>query len=312
MVFKGSLWRFLANKQKSSLRSVSLHSAKTHYMYSKCIECISLLVKHLHSWLLKVSHYAHFQRQTLILGLHEKMFTSLSVHTFHCCSTSIRRPVRMLFCCLSLYGPSCKKPSLPRLPSQGLWMDYPAPPTWLLWANPADLPSTTSAGSGLSSQRMQCNSWSKRWSSQVWTTATPAWLDYWPLQLNCCSVSRALQHASFSIYQILPCEPPPPWPPLASCCGTHLIQDDGAGDGNNGTAPIYLQTLVRPHTPAQALCSTTSAGRLVPPSLRANKAIQRSRDLSGGTNSNVRTADSLAIFRKRLKTHLFRLHLNPA
>ena len=38
----------------------------------------------------------------------------------------------------------------------------------------------------------------------------------------------------------------------------------------SGTAPIYL-TLVRPHTPARTLLSTTSAGRLVPPSLRANK-----------------------------------------
>ena len=57
------------------------------------------------------------------------------------------------------------------------------------------------------------------------------------------------------------------------------------------TAPVYLQTLVRPHTPERALHSSTSAGRLVPPSLRANKAAQRSRDsslfwsLSGGTNS---------------------------
>ena len=58
-----------------------------------------------------------------------------------------------------------------------------------------------------------------------------------------------------------------------------------------GTAPVYLQTLVRPHTPTRALCSSTSAGWLVPPSLRANKAAQWSRDsslfwhLSGGMNS---------------------------
>ena len=37
----------------------------------------------------------------------------------------------------------------------------------------------------------------------------------------------------------------------------------------NGTAPAYLQALVKPYTPAQS--STTSAGRLVPPSLRASK-----------------------------------------
>ena len=37
------------------------------------------------------------------------------------------------------------------------------------------------------------------------------------------------------------------------------------------TSPIYLQTLVRAHTPAQAICSTTSAGQLVPPLRRENK-----------------------------------------
>ena len=59
----------------------------------------------------------------------------------------------------------------------------------------------------------------------------------------------------------------------------------------NGTAPIYLQTLVRPHVPAWELHSSISAGQLVPPSQRANKAHgMKSRlfsvwHLSGGTNS---------------------------
>ena len=49
---------------------------------------------------------------------------------------------------------------------RGTWvysstMDCPAPPTSLLWPNPADLPYTTSPGSGPSSQKMQSNSWSK-------------------------------------------------------------------------------------------------------------------------------------------------------
>ena len=38
----------------------------------------------------------------------------------------------------------------------------------------------------------------------------------------------------------------------------------------SGTAPVYLQTLVRPHAPAQAPHFTTSAGRLAPPPLRTN------------------------------------------
>ena len=33
----------------------------------------------------------------------------------------------------------------------------------------------------------------------------------------------------FQSTQILPRDPPPTWPSLASCCGPHLIQDDGVG-----------------------------------------------------------------------------------
>ena len=79
-------------------------------------------------------------------------------------------------------------------------------------------------------------------------------------------------------------------------------------------SPIYL-TLVKPHAPVWALRSTTSAGRLVPPSLRANKGRSGKSWLSALAPqcwTNVRTAGSLAIFCKRLKTHLFRIHLNPA
>ena len=50
------------------------------------------------------------------------------------------------------------------------------------------------------------NSWSKHWSSLVWTTTT--WLDSQPLQLNCCSVTRTLQHTLFSIYPNYPMWPP--------------------------------------------------------------------------------------------------------
>ncbi|XP_069393581.1 uncharacterized protein, partial [Paralichthys olivaceus] len=87
----------------------------------------------------------------------------------------------------------------------------------------------------------------------------------------------------------------------------------------NATAPVYLQTLVRPHAPARTLCSSTSAGRLVPPSLRANKAHSAKLRLFSvlahqwwnKLPTNVRTAESHSIFRKRLKTHLFRLPLDP-
>ncbi|KAK0152817.1 Myosin light polypeptide 6 [Merluccius polli] len=50
--------------------------------------------------------------------------------------------------------------------------------------------------------------------------------------------------------------------------------------------------MVRPHAPAPALCSMTSAGRMIPPSLSG---------LNGRSAS--RTAESLTSFHKRLKTH---------
>ena len=60
----------------------------------------------------------------------------------------------------------------------------------------------------------------------------------------------------------------------------------------NGTVLVYLQTLVRPHAPAWALRSTTSAGWLVPPSLRS-KPAQPSRKtlLCSGASVEERTPD---------------------
>ena len=94
---------------------------------------------------------------------------------------------------------------------QGTWAwysatDYSAPPISLLWPDPAYLPSTKSAGSGLSSQRMQHNSWSKRWSYPAWTSATRSWLDSQPANkpgmLQCASFATSfgflLQQASNS------------------------------------------------------------------------------------------------------------------
>ena len=75
----------------------------------------------------------------------------------------------------------------------------------------------------------------------------------------------------------------------------------------NRTALIYLQSLVRLHVPAPALHFTTSAGRLVPPSLRANKAHSVKLQLFSVLGpqwrnkllTNVRNAESLAIFYKK-------------
>ncbi|KAK0156500.1 hypothetical protein N1851_000216 [Merluccius polli] len=87
----------------------------------------------------------------------------------------------------------------------------------------------------------------------------------------------------------------------------------------NGFAPTYLQALVRPHAPARALRITTSAGRLVLPSLRASKGRTAksqlfclSATMVDQLPADVRTTESITCFRKRFKTHLFRVHLDPA
>ncbi|KAJ8375001.1 hypothetical protein SKAU_G00055810 [Synaphobranchus kaupii] len=81
-----------------------------------------------------------------------------------------------------------------------------------------------------------------------------------------------------------------------------------------GSAPPYLQKLIRPYTPARSLRSASS-GRLVPPPLHTST---RSRCLSvlaprwwNELPVEVRTTESLTTFKRRLKTHLFKLHLSP-
>ncbi|XP_061103740.1 uncharacterized protein LOC133132363, partial [Conger conger] len=81
-----------------------------------------------------------------------------------------------------------------------------------------------------------------------------------------------------------------------------------------GTAPHYIQSLITPYSPARPLRSASS-GRLTVPSLRApGGRAARSRLFSvlvpqwwNDLPTTVRTAESLPLFRRRLKTHLFKL-----
>ncbi len=80
-----------------------------------------------------------------------------------------------------------------------------------------------------------------------------------------------------------------------------------------GTAPIYLNLLVQTYAPSRSLRSA-SERRLVVPSQRGTKSLSRtfSWTVSSWWNDlpiSIRTAESLAIFKKHLKTHLFRQHL---
>ncbi len=76
-----------------------------------------------------------------------------------------------------------------------------------------------------------------------------------------------------------------------------------------GTAPIYLNSLVQTYAPSRSLRSA-SERRLVVPSQRGTKSLSRTFTWTVPSWWNdlpisIRTAESLAIFKKHLKTHLF-------
>ncbi len=80
-----------------------------------------------------------------------------------------------------------------------------------------------------------------------------------------------------------------------------------------GTAPIYLNLLVQTYAPSRSLRSA-SERRLVVPSQRGTKSLSRTFSWTVPSWWNdlpisIRTAESLAIFKKHLKTHLFCQHL---
>ena len=77
-----------------------------------------------------------------------------------------------------------------------------------------------------------------------------------------CSVSRTYHPT------VLPTDPPSPWPPLSPCSRIRFKRM--VLDGLNGTAPAYLQALVKSHTPAPALRSTTCP--LMPGSAKSNQS----------------------------------------
>ncbi len=80
-----------------------------------------------------------------------------------------------------------------------------------------------------------------------------------------------------------------------------------------GLAPAYFHSLLRIYIPSRSLRSA-SERRLVVPSQRGSKSLSRtfSFTLPGWWNdlpTSIRNADSLTIFKRWLKTHLFRHYL---
>ncbi|KAG7499322.1 hypothetical protein JOB18_034886 [Solea senegalensis] len=85
----------------------------------------------------------------------------------------------------------------------------------------------------------------------------------------------------------------------------------------NGSGPAYIQDMIKTYTPARPLRSA-STNRLAAPSLRGSQRhSQNSRLFTvlapkwwNDLPIDIRTAESLHIFRRQLKTHFFRLYLN--
>ncbi|KAK3506756.1 hypothetical protein QTP70_023753, partial [Hemibagrus guttatus] len=103
------------------------------------------------------------------------------------------------------------------------------------------------------------------------------------------------------------------WLPVAACIRFKTLMH--AYKAKNGPAPSYLKALVTSRT-APRLLRSTSTARLVPPSLR-EKGRYTSRlfpvlaprwwnELPLG----IRTAESLTVFKRQLKTYLFLKYLN--
>ncbi len=83
-----------------------------------------------------------------------------------------------------------------------------------------------------------------------------------------------------------------------------------------GSAPFYFHSLITIYIPSRSLRSA-SERRLVVPSQRGTKSLSRtfSFTVPGWWNelpTPIRNAESLTIFKRQLKTHLFHHHLTSS
>ncbi len=81
----------------------------------------------------------------------------------------------------------------------------------------------------------------------------------------------------------------------------------------SGSAPLYLNSLLQTYMPSRSLRSA-SERRITVPSQRGTKSLSRTFSFTvpiwwNDLPNSIRAAESLPIFKKRLKTHLFHLYL---
>ncbi len=81
----------------------------------------------------------------------------------------------------------------------------------------------------------------------------------------------------------------------------------------SGSAPLYLNSLLQTYVPSRNLHSA-SERRITVPSQRGTKSLSQTFSFTvpiwwNDLPNSIRAAESLPIFKKRLKTHLFHLYL---
>ncbi len=81
----------------------------------------------------------------------------------------------------------------------------------------------------------------------------------------------------------------------------------------SGSAPLYLNELLQTYMPSRSLCFA-SERRITVPSQRGTKSLSLTFSLTvpiwwNDLPNSIRAAESLPIFKKQLKTHLFHLYL---
>ncbi len=81
----------------------------------------------------------------------------------------------------------------------------------------------------------------------------------------------------------------------------------------SGSAPLYINSLLQTYMPSRSLHSA-SERRITVPSQRGTKSLSQTFSLTvpiwwNDLPNSIRASESLPIFKKRLKTHLFHLYL---
>ncbi len=180
---------------------------------------------------------------------------------------------------------------------------------------PADLPYTTLGRLGPSCQSKPHNSLSKLLFSPDWTIVMLSWRAFPHVLSSLCNWSR-MQQPEWSLMSRKKAHVTPlfislHWLPIAARIKFKVLMF--AYKTTTGTAPIYLNLLVQTYAPSRSLRSA-SERRLVVPSQRGTKSLSRTFSWTVPSWWNdlpisIRTAESLAIFKKHLKTHLFHQHL---